>query len=253
MRSSVQITLGAKKRFLSALLAVIMLLAFAPSALADSEHSNGNSGRNGTKTEQGKTKQDKTKTEERTKAEENKRYRGISVEKIAFAIDSISGEESKAELTALLDAYMAALDDKQTALDSKTGSLSELSQLASEARKALKDGLEEAGFTLGSILGWQEWKEWPTDEPLDMEQIASLISALDDGDENKVVLAGLLTVYQEALAALENAGEDTLEQLKETAKTAREALLEALYLAGLLPLADVVPEDSDPLEGAVEN
>lgn len=243
-----------KTRIASAFLALIMVFCFTPRALAASNHGKGNSGKPDTKTEQkDKTKKNQTETEETEQAREKKQYRGISVEKISLAIDSVSDETSKTELTALLDAYMTALQNKDDALDAKTGSLSELSQLASDARKALKSGLEEAGFTLGSVLGWQEWKDWPTDTPLDPAQIALLINALDDEDANKAVLAGLLTAYQEALAAQAGAEGEALDQLEEATQTAREALLEALYAAGLLPLADEAPETIDAPEGAVEN
>ncbi len=253
MKRNILLTARTKTRIASAFLALIMLLCFAPRALAASGHGNGNSGKDGTKTEQ-KDKKKKTETEEMAQSKEKKQYKGISVEKISLAIDSVSDEAAKAELTSLLDAYMTVLEDKDAALDTKTGSLSELSQLASDARKALKDGLEEAGFTLGSILGWQEWKEWPADTALDLEQVASLIGALDDADANKQVLSGLLTAYQEALAAQTGAEDEALlDQLKEATQAAREALLEALYAAGLLPLAEEVPETADPLEGAVEN
>ena len=60
--------------------------------------------------------------------------------------DSVTDEATKLELTALLEAYTAALTDKDAALASGGASLSELSQLASDARSALKDGLEVAGF-----------------------------------------------------------------------------------------------------------
>jgi hypothetical protein len=115
-------------------------------------------------------------------------------------------------------------------------SLSELSQAASAARSALKNALEEAGFTLGSVLGWQEWKDYGLEEELDLEGIALAIAALDDTDLNKETLTSLLTAYHTALAALDTATETDEDALKEPADTARDALLEALILSGLYPV-----------------
>jgi len=137
----------------------------------------------------------------------------------------------------MLDAYIAALMDKDASLASGEMSMSELSQAASAARSALKDALEEAGFTLGSVLGWQEWKDYGlVDDSLDLEGIALAITALDDTDLNKETLASLLTAYQTALAALEIATEADEDALKESADAARDALLEALILSGLYPV-----------------
>ncbi len=233
------------KRVFTIMLALLMVTLMAPGALADSEHSN--SGKSGQETKNnGKTNQNKTKTEETTEAKEQKQYKGISVDKITLAIDSVTDEATKAELAALLETYMAALDSKDEALSSKTGSMSELSQLASDARAALKDGLEEAGFTLGSVLGWQEWKEWPSETAIDMLSIADAIAALDDTDANKAVLTDLMTAYQEALAAQEAADEENEDAAKEAMQAARDALLEALYEAGLLPIADAVTATPEP-------
>ena len=146
----------------------------------------------------------------------------------------------------LLNAYLVALDNKDAALTDKTGSVSELAQIASDARTALKDGLESVGYTLGSVLGWQEWKDWPGDEPLDLERIAAAIAALDDADETKLILTQLLATYQTALDALTAAGETPSEELQEAEKDAKQALMKALYEAGLLPLAEDVPEEGEP-------
>jgi molecular chaperone GrpE (heat shock protein) len=242
MKQMMKRTAKIVKRMFPVLLAIVMLLAFATQSLAAAGGNekpdpgtkvHGNSGQ---------------KVKEKTAANEHKQYKGISVEKIALAIDAVTDEAVKAELTALLDAYLTALENKDAALDAKEGSLSELSQIASDTRQALKGALEEAGFTFGSILGWQEWKEWDIETPLDLESIVAAIAALDDADANKAVLAGLLTAYQDALAAFEAADETTEDQAKETMQAARDALLQALYEAGLLPVADAVPPDPDPEE-----
>ena len=176
----------------------------------------------------------------------NKKYTGISVDKIANAIESVTDSEQQSELTKLLDAYKATLDAKSSALLGKTGSMSELSQAASDARKALKDGLKEAGFTLGSVLGWQEWKQYQNTEQ-NLQSIADAIAALADTDANKALLSGLLAAYQNALAAEAAATEENKETLTEATNAAHEALFEALFLAGLLPMEETAPDTESEL------
>lgn len=230
------------KRVLPALAAVLLLAAFSVSALAESNKTDRGSGKPDTKTTQrGNADKDNGNGQEKHEEKEKRSYRGISVEKIALAIDSVTDEATKLELTALLEAYMNALDNKGAALINKDGSLSELSLLASEARAALKNGLEGAGFTLGSVLGWQEWKDYGNDE-LDLEAIAAAITALDDTDANKAALSALLAAYQEALTAAEAGTEENAETLEQATETARDALLEALYQTGIFPLQEAVPE-----------
>jgi len=171
----------------------------------------------------------------------SKQYTGISVDKIAQAIEGITDSEQQSELTKLFDAYKATLDEKSSALLSKTGSMSELSQAASAARKALKEGLKEAGFTLGSVLGWQEWKQYQNTES-NLQSFAEAIAALEDTDINKALLSGLLKTYQNALAAEAVATEENKEALAEAINAAHEALLEALFVAGLLPLEEAAPD-----------
>ncbi len=221
------------KRILPVVLAMVFLLVFSASSLATADKTDRDTGKPDWVAEKNanKVKDQKQKT-----IEAKKHYRGISVEKISLAIDSVADEATKLELTALLDAYIAALTDKDAALASGGGSLSELSQLASDTRSALKDGLEVAGFTLGSVLGCQEWKDYGN-EQLDLDAIALAIAALDDTDENKEALGLLLAAYESALGAMETADEENEELLRETMKDARESLLEALYLTGISPFA----------------
>lgn len=238
------------KRFLPLLLALILTFVLSSSALAA-----GKPDQTGKKPDPETKQHDNGKrtgdeTDSPSAKAEKKQYKGISVEKIALAIDNLTDETQRAELTALLETYLAALDGKDTALTDKTGSLSELSQAASEARQALKDGLSAAGYTLGSVLGWQEWKEWQVNEPLNLTQITAAIAALEEGDEAKAQLTSLLTAYQELLAQQEAAGEDSLDQAKEAAQAAREALLQALYEAGLLPIVE--PTEIPPAEVPAE-
>ena len=225
------------KRVLPIALSFAFIIAFSGSALAESGKPDRETGKPswaGEKSE--KETKERNENQERVK----KTYRGISTDKIALAIESVTDEATKAELTAMLDAYIAALSDKDAALAEGGMSMSELSQLASSARSSLKDALEAAGFTLGSVLGWQEWKDYGN-EALDLESIALLIDALDDTDLNKEALASLLAAYEAAQAAKDTATEEDEDALDEAAKAAREALLEALYTAGLFPLA--TPEE----------
>ncbi len=229
------------KRVLPIALSFAFLMVFSASALAESdkpEHDTGKPDWAGQKDEDPNKDRDQNKDREQKQEREQKEYRGISTEKIALAIESVTDEATKAELTAMLDAYIAALSNKDAALSEGGMSLSELSQAASEARSALKNALEEAGFTLGSVLGWQEGKDYGLDgESLDLEGIALAISALDDTDLNKETLAALLTAYQTALTALDTATEADEDTLKASADAARDALLEALILSGLYPVS----------------
>lgn len=255
MNETVRSTVKIFKRVFPVLMAVLMLLAFSAQALAASEKSNGSGKSNsetgteqrGNSSQNQKDKDKKNGATEQTETKEKARYHGISVEKITLAIDSVSDEATKAELTELLEAYTAALEDKDGALAAGTG-LSELAQAASDARKALKDGLEEAGFTLGSVLGWQEWKEWPTQTTPNLDRITAVIAALEDSDENKAALTALMTAYQDALTAENSATEENREALEEAAKAARDALLDALFEAGLYPLEELAPTAEEPVE-----
>ncbi len=227
------------KRVLPIALSFAFLMVFSASALADSgkpEHDTGKPDWAGQQNDD--QNKDRKKNQDRAQEREKKTYHGISTEKIALAIESVTDEATKAELTAMLEAYIAALTDKDAALANGGMSLSELSQAASAARSALKNALEEAGFTLGSVLGWQEWKDYGlNEEALDLEGIALAISALDDTDLNKETLTALLTAYESALSALDTATEADEDTLKESADAARDALLEALILSGLYPVA----------------
>ena len=236
------------KRVLPVALSFVFLLVFSASAIAESGRPERDTGKPDWAGQKGDDqKKDRSQKQEREQYREHKTYRGISTEKIALAIESVTDEATKASLSAMLDAYIAALSDKDAALAEGGMSISELSQAVAAARAALKDALEEAGFTLGSVLGWQEWKDYGN-EALDLEGIALAIAALDDADLNKEALASLLAAYEFAIAALDTATEEDEDALEEAAKAAREALLEALYTAGLFPLATpeeiLVPMDS---------
>ena len=226
-------------RIFPILLAVLFLMAFSVSSFAESDKTGKDTGKPDWTSEK-KQEKEEERNQKQNEERAKKTYRGISVEKISLAIDSVTDEETRLALTALLETYIAALSDKDAALGGEGMSLSEPSKAASVARSALKDGLEEAGFTLGSVLGWQEWKEYGN-ETLSLDEISAAIAALDDLDANKAALQDLLTAYQVALTAQETDSEADEDQLKEATQAAREALLEALYTTGIFPLA--LPEE----------
>ena len=228
-------------RVLTVVLALVLVFSLSASALAAQGSADSNGKSDQEKTNSGKSDEEHGNgSTSKNGAAEKRDYNGINVDKIRLAIESVTDETQKAELTALLDEYLAALDAKTTELTAKgDSSLSELSKAAADARSALKTALDDAGYTLGSILGWQEFKLGYTygGATLNLETIAERIAALDDGDENKAALLTLLADYQTALDAQAIAGEDAdLEALEEAAKAAREALVDALNEAGVVPL-----------------
>ena len=111
------------KRILPALAAVLLLVVFSVSALAESNKTDRNTGKPDASTSQrGNADKDKDNGKEKHEEKVRNTYRGISVEKIALAIDSVTDEATKLELTALLEAYMTALENKDVALSAKDGS-----------------------------------------------------------------------------------------------------------------------------------
>ena len=253
MKHTARMRVWLEKRMIPILISLALLFAIAPNALAAGRGKPIGKPSKPESTQTSKPEKSQTGTPKEKKTDvpgkptpspedaSDPKYTGISVDKIAKAIESVTDGEQQSELTALLDAYKATLDAKSSALTGKTGSMSELSQAASDARKALKDGLKEAGFTLGSVLGWQEWKQYQNTEQ-NLQSIADAIAALEDTDANKALLSELLAAYQNALAAEQAATEENKEALAEATNAAHEALFEALFLAGLLPMEEPVPE-----------
>jgi len=239
-----------EKRLVPILISLVFLFAISPRAFAAGHGKPAEKPGKPEPTQTSEPKEKKTeapgKPTPSPEEPSGKKYTGISVDKIANAIESVTDSEQQSELTKLLDAYKATLDEKSSALLSKTGSMSELSQAASDARKALKDGLKEAGFTLGSVLGWQEWKQYQNTET-NLQSFADAIAALEDTDANKALLGDLLTAYQNALTAEAAATEENREALAEATNAAHEALFEALFLAGLLPMEEPAPDTETAL------
>ena len=250
MKRSVRIRVWLEKRLVPILVSLVLLFAMAPRALAAGRGKpiGKPSKPESTQTSEPKEKKTEAPGKPTPSPEEpsSKKYTGISVDKIANAIESVTDSEQQSELTKLLDTYKATLDEKSGALLSKTGSMSELSQAASDARKALKDGLKEAGFTLGSVLGWQEWKQYQNTDS-NLQSIVDAIAALEDTDANKALLSELLAAYQNALKAEAAAAEENKEALVEATNAAHEALFEALFLAGLLPMEEPAPDTETAL------
>ena len=128
-------------RIFPILLAVLFLMAFSVSSFAESDKTGKDTGKPDWTSEK-KQEKEEERNQKQNEERAKKTYRGISVEKISLAIDSVTDEETRLALTALLETYIAALSDKDAALGGEGMSLSELSKAASAARSALKDGLE---------------------------------------------------------------------------------------------------------------
>jgi hypothetical protein len=131
--------------------------------------------------------------------------------------------------------YTAALDEKTGEVEAQ--SMSELAQAARTPAKRLKRA-GGIGFTLGSILGWQEWKYTYNydynydygnlDENLDT--IAAKIAALDDSDESKAVLTAAVERVSNRLGCGSASREDAdLDALADAVKEAREDLVAAAF------------------------
>jgi hypothetical protein len=57
-----------------------------------------------------------------------------------------------------------------------------------------------------------------------------------------------MAAYQDALTAENSATEENREALEEAAKAARDALLDALFEAGLYPLEELAPTAEESVE-----
>ena len=236
-------TLAGAKRVLAIVL--VLALAFGASALADGGNAPSGGGQQrggaGGQTEMqtpggadaGNDRQGSTRGGQPDGA-------GVNVDALREAIEALEDETVKADLLVLLDAYMDALDAKQTAVASKnTADLAVLSQLAEDAKDALDAAMTEAGLSLEDVLGAKEAPQDGTGRQagqpaLDTDAIAASIAALDDTNGNKATLQGLLNAYNAALAA-ENGALTQEERAALSGETdaAREALQNALQSAGM--------------------
>lgn len=224
------------RRTLAIVIALLLTLAFSTTALADN-------GKNDNRPNQSDQTTSDTKPGNRN-GERNAEMTGLNVDKIAEAIAALTDEDAKASLTALLDAYVAAFDARQSAIEAKeTDDLNTLSDAVTAAKAALDAALEAAGISTDTLYGVPEEAQDGTGRSnsnrpvLDTTNIAAAIAALDDSDENKAALNTLLSAYQEALAAEQNADasltQAELKALSDATKAAEQALLEATKDAGI--------------------
>ena len=195
----------------------------------------GNSGGSGNSSNNSSSKADKTKA----------KIKAPNFNKIEEAIAALTDESVKSSLTALLSAYEAAWTAKQDAVAANdTESLSALTDAITAAKAALDAALVSAGIPVDSVYGKPvlaldgsaHTNRRPT---LDTAQIMAAIAKLDDANADKATLTGLLTAYQEALAAFlaantANMSEEEQLQLAFAVRTAEEALLLASREAGLI-------------------
>ena len=217
---------GRVKKTVAIVIALVLVFAFSASALADN-------GRGGGQPD-GQLSQD---TKE-PRGNRNTGSAGVNIAKIQAAIASLEDEAAKASLTALLDAYVDALEARQDALDAHdNATLRDLNGTVAAAKAALDAAMEEAGVLTDELYGVPEEALDGTGRTfnrpgLDLDEIAAAIAALDDADANKAALTALLTAYEDALAALNTADPSTLtleeiSALEDAVLDAERALLEA--------------------------
>ncbi len=165
----------------------------------------------------------------------------LDTDEIEAAISALDDTNAdKATLTGLLSTYEAALA-AQAAADTTTLTDEEIQALADavqSAESALLEAARSAGVIGGNgrgqfVSGYAYGKA-----EMDVDTISAQIAALDDTNENKAKLSELLTAYQSALTAEQNADESTLseaeiEALQLATDAAADALKEAMENAGL--------------------
>ena len=119
MKRSVKMRAWLGKRLVPILVSLVLLLAMAPRALAAGHGKpiGKPSKPESTQTSEPKEKKTEAPGKPTPSPEEpsSKKYTGISVDKIANAIESVTDSEQQSELTKLLDAYKATLDEKSGA------------------------------------------------------------------------------------------------------------------------------------------
>lgn len=272
------------KRYLAAIIAVIMALSISTIALADDDDededddgqysgqsqnsqgggkSGGQGGQqptdatsgatptgkgNGNTKAQGGGQQTIDATSGATpngKGNGNAKAQGNNTDKIVEAIAALTDTDVQASLTTLLNAYMNALEAKQTAIDQEnTAELDALTVAVTTAKAILDAALEAAGIDTDLIYGVPEDSEDGSGKTngnrpdLNTDEIATAIAALTDTDV-QASLTALLTTYQEALGAWNAAETTTLSQeelqtLADAVQSAETALLEAARNAEII-------------------
>ncbi len=244
------------KRFVATVLVVVMTLAISVTALADGGKSSGSAGgAPGGQSQQdgqrGQSPQGGTQSESQSDATEargpgsgaNGQAAGFNTDQVEEAIAALTDETVQANLTALLETYVAAEEAKQTALAANETDLTDLTSAVTAAKEALETALTAAGVETDDLFGAQTQANDGTgrmqNKPaLNTTAISEAIAALADTDENKASLTALMTAYETALAAQNAADtssltEDEIAALAESTKTAEQALQEALKNAGI--------------------
>ena len=256
------------KRYLAAIIAVIMAFSISTIALADDDkedddagersHSSqrgGSSGSNGSSSSSGSQSQKKTDATSsattssqgkgKANGQGNNKQTSVNTDKIAEAIAALTDTDTQASLTTLLEAYEAALEAKQTAVDENdTENLDTLTAAVTAAKEALDTALEAAGVDTDTLFGEEEeakdgsGKTNGNRPALNTSEIETAIAALTDTDA-QATLTALLTTYEEALAAQTAADTSTLtdeeiQALADAVLSAENALLEAARDAGII-------------------
>ena len=237
---------GRTKRYLVAVIAIILVLAFSTTALA--AKSNGG----GTDAQSGATPQNPPNNPNNNgnnNHSNNNRYKakiGVpNLNKIEKAIASLTDEIAKAELTALLSVYQDAWTAKQDAVAAnETDSLAALTDAIVSAKAALDAALETAGVSMDAIYGVPvealDGIEHRDRRPeLDVDKVLAAIATLPDHNADKATLTSLLNAYQEALRAQHAADsvmlrEEEMQMLSYQMRYAEEALLLASREAGII-------------------
>ncbi len=242
---------GRTKRYLVALIAIVLTLALSATAFADSGRGSTTGGQGSSKTQQpngddaqgGQPRSGDDKND--NQAKRNAKMEGLNVEKIEEAIAALTDETAKASLTTLLSTYVDAWTAKQEAVEAKdTDAFVALTEAMTDAKAALDTALASAGIPTDTIYGVPEEAKDGTGRmsnrpALDTDEIAAAIATLDDNDENKATLTSLLAAYEAALAAQTAAdtttlSEEELQALATAVDTAEEALLTASREAELI-------------------
>jgi hypothetical protein len=240
---------GRTKRYLVAVLAIILALAFSTTALA-AKGNGGSAAPAGTDAQSGATSQPPSgggssagggQTTDRSRAKI-----GLpNLDKIVAAIAALTDETLKAELTTLLSTYEDAWTAKQDAIAAdQKDALAALTDAITTAKATLDAALETAGVSLDTIYGTPVEALDGTGRTyqrpvLDTNAIFEVIGRLPDTNADKSTLLGLLNEYQLALFAQTSANFASLTdqarlELAYRVRHAEEALLLASREAGLI-------------------
>jgi hypothetical protein len=234
---------GRVKRFFVVASAIVMTFAFSATALANKGGSQPSKGADAVSGATQKNQSGKSNGKQNSKPKA--KIGAPDVNKIQDAIAALTDETVKANLTALLSAYQDAWKARQDAIAANdTSALDALTNAITAAKTALDAALTSAGVTkeamngkpVAALDGALHANRRPA---LDTDKILAAISTLDDTNADKATLTGLLTAYQEALAAMQAADAATLsvearQTLAYTLRSAEEALLLASREAGLI-------------------